>query len=314
MMKKLLKTFLFAFLVLLILLSVGGYYMVDYALTPLNRGKDIEGSYEYMYKEYPHLRPYMDSLQQTKALRDTFITTIDGIRLHGFYVKASVPTRQTAVIVHGYTDNAIRMMMIGYMYNQDLGFNILLPDLRYSGLSEGNHLQMGWFDRKDVAQWINLLPTLFGDSIEVVVHGISMGAATTMMLAGDPQPEYIKCFVEDCGYTSVWDEFKNGLKEQFNLPAFPLLHISNLICKLRHGWSFTEASALKQVTKCKRPMLFIHGENDTFVPTNMVYPLYEAKPQPKELWLVPSEGHARSYHNFPKEYTEKVREFITKNL
>ena len=314
MMKKLLKTFLFAFLVLLILLSVGGYYMVDYALTPPNRGKDIEGSYEYMYKEYPHLRPYMDSLQQTKALRDTFITTIDGIRLHGFYVKASVPTRQTAVIVHGYTDNAIRMMMIGYMYNQDLGFNILLPDLRYSGLSEGNHLQMGWFDRKDVAQWINLLPTLFGDSIEVVVHGISMGAATTMMLAGDPQPEYIKCFVEDCGYTSVWDEFKNELKEQFNLPAFPLLHISNLICKLRHGWSFTEASALKQVTKCKRPMLFIHGENDTFVPTNMVYPLYEAKPQPKELWLVPSEGHARSYHNFPKEYTEKVREFITKNL
>lgn len=314
MMKKLLKTFLFAFLVLLILLSAGGYYMVDYALTPPNRGKDIEGSYEYMYKEYPHLRPYMDSLQQTKALRDTFITTIDGIRLHGFYVKASVPTRQTAVIVHGYTDNAIRMMMIGYMYNQDLGFNILLPDLRYSGLSEGNHLQMGWFDRKDVAQWINLLPTLFGDSIEVVVHGISMGAATTMMLAGDPQPEYIKCFVEDCGYTSVWDEFKNELKEQFNLPAFPLLHISNLICKLRHGWSFTEASALKQVTKCKRPMLFIHGENDTFVPTNMVYPLYEAKPQPKELWLVPSEGHARSYHNFPKEYTEKVREFITKNL
>lgn len=314
MMKKLLKTFLFAFLVLLILLSVGGYYMVDYALTPPNRGKDIEGSYEYMYKEYPHLHPYMDSLQQTKALRDTFITTIDGIRLHGFYVKASVPTRQTAVIVHGYTDNAIRMMMIGYMYNQDLGFNILLPDLRYSGLSEGNHLQMGWFDRKDVAQWINLLPTLFGDSIEVVVHGISMGAATTMMLAGDPQPEYIKCFVEDCGYTSVWDEFKNELKEQFNLPAFPLLHISNLICKLRHGWSFTEASALKQVTKCKRPMLFIHGENDTFVPTNMVYPLYEAKPQPKELWLVPSEGHARSYHNFPKEYTEKVREFITKNL
>lgn len=314
MMKKSLKMFLFAFLVLLILLSVGGYYMVDYALTPPNRGKDIEGSYEYMYKEYPHLRPYMDSLQQTKALRDTFITTIDGIRLHGFYVKASVPTRQTAVIVHGYTDNAIRMMMIGYMYNQDLGFNILLPDLRYSGLSEGNHLQMGWFDRKDVAQWINLLPTLFGDSIEVVVHGISMGAATTMMLAGDSQPEYIKCFVEDCGYTSVWDEFKNELKEQFNLPAFPLLHISNLICKLRHGWSFTEASALKQVTKCKRPMLFIHGKNDTFVPTNMVYPLYEAKPQPKELWLVPSEGHARSYHNFPKEYTEKVREFITKNL
>ena len=313
-MKKLLKTFLIVFLVLLILLSAGGYYMVDYALSPPNRGKDIEGSYEYMYKEYPHLLPYMDSLQQAKALRDTFITTTDGIRLHGFYVKAPIPTRQTAVIVHGYTDNAIRMMMIGYMYNRDLGFNIFLPDLRYSGQSEGNHLQMGWFDRKDVAQWINLVPTLFGDSVCVVVHGISMGAATTMMLSGDPQPEYIKCFVEDCGYTSVWDEFKNELKNQFNLPAFPLLHASNLICKLRHGWSFTEASALKQVAKCKFPMLFIHGENDTFVPTNMLYPLYEAKPQPKELWLVPSEGHARSYHDFPMEYTEKIKDFVTRSF
>jgi hypothetical protein len=45
----------------------------------------------------------------------------------------------------------------------------------------------------------------------------------------------------------------------------------------------------------------------------MVYPLYEAKPQPKELWLVPSEGHARSFHNFPKEYTERVNEFIKKS-
>ena len=257
MMKKSLKTFLFAFLVLLILLSVGGYYMVDYALTPPNRGKDIEGSYEYMYKEYPHLRPYMDSLQQTKALRDTFITTIDGIRLHGFYVKASVPTRQTAVIVHGYTDNAIRMMMIGYMYNQDLGFNILLPDLRYSGLSEGNHLQMGWFDRKDVAQWINLLPTLFGDSIEVVVHGISMGAATTMMLAGDPQPEYIKCFVEDCGYTSVWDEFKNELKEQFKQLLFIdsitiRIWVAHHILEVMNYDDETRAAALKEIALAKR--------------------------------------------------------------
>jgi fermentation-respiration switch protein FrsA (DUF1100 family) len=235
------------------------------------------------------------------------------VRLHGYYAKAPNSTRKTAVIVHGYTDNAIRMMMIGYMYNKSLGFNILLPDLRYSGLSEGSHLQMGWNDRKDVAQWISTAPTLFGDSLEIVVHGISMGGATTMMLAGDPQPESVKCFIEDCGYTSAWDEFKGELKQQFNLPAFPLLHVSNLMCKLRYGWSFKEANALKQVAKCHYPMLFIHGENDTYVPTAMVYPLYEAKPQPKELWLVPSEGHARSFHNFPKEYTERVNEFIKKS-
>jgi len=309
-MKKLLRIIFLICILLLTLLGTGGYYMVEYALSPPNRGKDIEGSYSYMCKDYPYLCPYLDSLRQTGALRDTFITAPDGVRLHGYYVKAPTPTRHTAVIVHGYTDNAIRMMMIGYMYNRDLGFNILLPDLRYSGMSEGNHLQMGWNDRKDVAQWISLVPTLFGDSASVVVHGISMGAATTMMLSGEPQPEHVRCFVEDCGYTSAWDEFAGELKKQFNLPAFPLLHASSMICKLRHGWSFTEASSLKQVAKCHLPMLFIHGVNDTFVPTAMVFPLYEAKPQPKELWLVPSEGHARSYHDFPKEYTEKVRKFV----
>ena len=85
------------------------------------------------------------------------------------------------------------------------------------------------------------------------------------------------------------------------------------MCKLRYGWSFKEANALKQVAKCHLPMLFIHGQNDTFVPTNMVYSLYEAKPQPKDLWLVPSEGHARSFHNFPNEYTERVKDFIKKS-
>ena len=312
-MKKLIRITVLICILLLSLLGIGGYYMVEYALSPQNRGKDIEGSYAYMFKEYPYLRPYMDSLHQVGALRDTFIYAPDGVRLHAYYVKAPVPTPQTAIIVHGYTDNAIRMMMIGYMYNKSLGFNILLPDLRYSGLSEGTHLQMGWNDRKDVAQWINTAPTLFGDSLEIVVHGISMGAATTMMLAGDAQPESVKCFIEDCGYTSVWDEFKKELKQQFNLPAFPLLYVSNLICKLRYGWSFKEADALKQVAKCHLPILFIHGENDTYVPTSMVYPLYEAKPQPKELWLVPSEGHARSFHNFPKEYTERVKAFIEKS-
>lgn len=313
-MKKLLRITVLICILLLSILGIGGYYMVEYALSPKNRGKDIEGSYTYMYKEYPYLKPYMDSLHHVGALRDTFIYAPDGVRLHGYYAKAPNSTRKTAVIVHGYTDNAIRMMMIGYMYNKSLGFNILLPDLRYSGLSEGDHLQMGWNDRKDVAQWISIAPTLFGDSTEIVVHGISMGAATTMMLSGELQPESVKCFVEDCGYTSAWDEFKGELKNQFNLPAFPLLHAANLMCKIRYGWSFIEADATKQVAKCHLPMLFIHGENDTFVPTSMVYPLYKAKPQPKELWLVPSEGHARSFHNYPKEYTQKVKQFVEKYL
>ena len=127
------------------------------------------------------------------------------------------------------------MLMIGYLYSKEMDFNILLPDLYGHGMSEGNHVQMGWKDRLDVLQWTETADELFGrnhaDSIasrstKMVVHGISMGAATTMMVSGEVehgqyQQPFIKCFVEDCGYTSVWDEFRGELKEQFGPARFP---------------------------------------------------------------------------------------------
>ena len=75
-----------------------------------------------------------------------------------------------------------------------------------------------------------------------------------------------------------------------------------------------EASSLNQVRKCKLPMFFIHGDADTYVPTWMVYPLYEAKSEPKELWLAPGATHAMSYKDHPEEYTERVKNFVGKYI
>ena len=297
-----------------VLLWSASSFMLDFSLSPTNRGKDLQGSWEYMFQNYPELEAWRDSLMQAGALKDTFIYTPDEARLHGYFVAASQPTSKTAVIVHGYTDNAIRMMMIGYLYNKNLGYNILLPDLRYSGLSDGEAFQMGWLDRKDVMRWMEVANEIFGDNTQMVVHGISMGGATTMMVSGEPQPEYVKCFIDDCGYTSVWDQFGKELKEQFDLSEFPLMYTSSWLCGLKNGWTFQEASALKQVAKCHLPMLFIHGEKDDYVPTWMVYKLYEAKPEPKELWVVPGADHARSYLLNREEYTEKVRQFTDKYM
>ena len=200
-------------LVLLAAILLGaGQYMLNYSLRPDNRGRDLAGSWQYMFDTYPYLKSWKDSLQNAGALKDTFIYAPDDVKMHAYYVAAAQPTAKTAVIVHGYTDNAIRMMMIGYMYNKELGFNILLPDLRDTGLSGGDAIQMGWLDRKDVIQWMNTANEIYGDSTRMVVHGISMGAATTMMVSGEPQPGYVKCFVEDCGYTNVWDQFSKELK------------------------------------------------------------------------------------------------------
>ncbi len=303
-----------------VLLFIGGltgasFYMLDYSLKPSGKADtDRESALRFMYGEYPFLQPWVDSLQQAQALRDTFIVNPEGIRLHACYASAPQPTKKTAVIVHGYTDNAIRMLMIGYMFHHDLGFNILLPDLQYHGESGGKAIQMGWKDRLDVMQWMDVANEVFGDSTQMVLHGISMGAASVMMVSGEELPYYAKAVIEDCGYTSVWDEFSKELKEGFNLPPFPLLYTTSWLCGLKYGWNFREASSQTQVAKCTLPMMFIHGDIDTYVPTQMVYPLYEAKPDPKERWIVPGAKHAASYRENKEEYTQRVQAFVEKYL
>jgi len=288
--------------------------MLNYSLTPKNRGKDIEGSYRFMYDRYDFLESWVDSLNLAGALRDTSIINPEGIPLHALYIAASKPTHRTAVIVHGHTDNAVRMLMIGYLYNHDLGYNVLLPDLQYHGLSGGKAIQMGWKDRLDVLQWMDVANATFGGNTHMAVHGISMGAATVMMLSGESLPPYVQCLVEDCGYTSVWDEFSNELRRNFFLPPFPLMYTTSLLCQKKYGWNFKEASALGQVRRCTLPMFFIHGDADTFVPTWMVFPLYEAKPEPKELWLAPDSKHALSYKDHKNEYTERVHHFVSRYI
>lgn len=290
----------------------GSLYLLAYSLAPrkVMRARNAAAR-EVMTAEYPFLGPWLDSLETAGALRDTTIAGTDGKRLHALYAFAPEPTDRTAVIVHGYTDNAVRMLMIGYLYNRDLGYNILLPDLYFHGQSEGGAIRMGWKDRLDVLRWMEIANGIFGGHTQMVVHGISMGAATTMMVSGEPQQPYVKCFIEDCGYTSVRDQFAKELREQFHLPAFPLIPVASWLCDLRYGWNFREASALEQVRKSTLPMLFIHGDADDFVPTDMVYPLYEAKTQgDKELWVVPGAAHALSYRDNREEYTRRVREFV----
>ena len=278
-----------------------------------------------MKNECPWMIGWMDSVYQHHCVKDTFVTMPSGYKAHAIYLYAPKTTEKTAVVVHGYQVRSEGMLHIAYLYNHDMGYNVLLPDLYGHGESEGDHIQMGWKDRWDVIGWSEIANEIFkvkgegqrvkGDdrrakNTRQVIHGISMGAATTMAVSGEKTPDYVKCVVEDCGYTSVWDEFSHELKSSFFLPPFPLMYTTSWLCEKKYGWNFKEASSLKQVAKCKLPMLFIHGDKDTYVPTWMVYPLYEAKPEPKELWIVSGAAHAVSYQENKQEYTDKVRDFV----
>ncbi|MDD6253637.1 MAG: alpha/beta hydrolase [Bacteroidales bacterium] len=304
--------------ILLVIAAViisASFYMLRFSLAPDPNRRDTDSTYNILYSRFPDMKPWMDSIRAEGHLRDTFVITSSGERRHAYYLAADNACGKTALLIHGYKDSAIKFFYFGRMYNRDLQYNILMPDLHGHGLSDGEDIQMGWKDADDVLDWIRFAEELFrSEEYEsaLIVHGVSMGAATTMNVSGKELPGYVNAFVEDCGYTSVWDEFTTQLKDMFGLPPFPLLYSTSLLCQIKYGWNFKEASPLESVSRCSKPMLFIHGDADGFVPFRMMEPLYEAKPEPKEFWVAPGSAHANAYRDHPEEYTRIVREFLDK--
>ncbi|MBR5850704.1 MAG: alpha/beta hydrolase [Alistipes sp.] len=303
-----------ALVVVVALCLAAGCYLTELALRP--RVERAEVPYlERFAADYPTRAAWFEALQQEGRLSEHTITAADGTLLHAYLIAADEQTDRTAVVVHGYTDHPFGMLQYAWIYHQQLRCNVLLPALRYHGKSGGKAIQMGWGDRFDLQAWIAHLPTLCGGEQRVVVHGLSMGGAATMMLAGEAELDpSVRCLVDDCGYMGVWEQFRKELREDYHLPTFPILYFADWICRLRFGWSFHEASALEAVARSARPMLFIHGGNDHYVPTAMVYPLHAAKQGEKALWIAPDSGHADSMIDHPTEYTEQVVEFVQRYL
>jgi len=317
MAKKAVKVTLWVVVAIVAILTAisfyAGSYMVGYGLTP-----DIQRNLDTLWvteMHYPGLHDWADSMFTNGLMKETTAIDDEGYEVHAYYAEAEENVGKTAVIIHGYTSNPFSMMMLARMYRDSLGYNVLLPHLNYHLNSEGNAVQMGWKDRLDIEQiWIPTAHEIFQDSL-MIVTGISMGGATTMMVSGDELPDYVKGFVEDCGYSSVWDEFSGELKNQFGLPTFPILNCASLVCRMKYGWDFKTASSVNQLAKCEKPMLFIHGDNDTFVPTAHIYKNYDAKVNGyKEMWLVPDTKHGESFRNFPDEYTARVRAFLKEHI
>lgn len=240
-------------------------------------------------------------------------TTPGGLKLDAWYVANPKPTNKTIVIAHGFAGDKTKMAMYGQMF-LNLGYNVLIPDDRAAGKSEGNIIGFGWNDRKDYVRWIQQVVAK-NLHAEIAMFGISMGGATTMMTAGEKLPSNVKAFIEDCGYDTVKNEIDFQAQSMYHLPTiprFPLVDIVSGISKLRAGYFYGEASSVAQLHKNKLPMMFIHGSADTFVPTDMVYKNYAATQGPKELWVVPGAEHAMSFEKNPKLYTTKVKAFLDK--
>lgn len=305
-------------LIILLLIAVfaGAQYLVKYAISPSSSSgtREVDTTVESVDTSVMANKEEAEGLAWSKNTdyEEMSVTSADNYKLIGhLYNSPNNEDEKYVILVHGYKSDMTAMYSYAKHY-YDEGYSVLLIDLRAHGESEGKYIGMGWLDKDDLNQWINALAYKYPDA-QIVLHGVSMGAATVLMTSGDDMSSNVKAIIEDCGYTSAYDIFSLELEKRFeNIPAFPTMDIASVVCKLDAGYTFKEASALEQVKKSTTPTLFIHGTGDDFVPVDMANELYDAAGCEKELYIVEGAGHAHSKDIDPDKYFDTVFTFIDK--
>lgn len=308
-----------AILLILILIDVlGGNYLVNFAITRKNAsGTKVAPTsitetddQKIINENYEEITKKVDEWLETADVSTANITSDDGLNLVADYYNTNPDSHKYAIVVHGYSGNRVHMKAYG-LYYAEQDYNILMPDLRSHGDSEGTYIGMGWLDKDDMLKWIDYIVSMDPEA-QIVLHGVSMGGATVLMTSGENLPDNVKAIVDDCGYTSVWDIFADEMEYLFNLPEFPFLYSASFFANIRAGYDFKEASSIEQVRKTTLPIFFAHGSVDNFVHTDMVYELYDACPTDKELYVVEGAGHGQAMYYDPDTYFDKVFNFIGK--
>jgi len=237
----------------------------------------------------------------------------DGLTLKAYFAENPQAGGRLAIIVHGYGWPSPTMYKYAELFFQN-GYSVFMADNRANGLSEGKYVGMGYLDAQDLEAWLKLLAERLGEGAQFALFGISMGGAAVMMAAAKQLPAQVKCVIEDCGYSTAYHEFAHQMKTSFHLPAFPILQIADRLSKLRAGYRFSDADALSAVKQSKLPILFIHGDSDRFVPTQMGYDLYEAALCEKELVIFEGARHGESFATDPEKYKQVVLAFLSKYI
>jgi uncharacterized protein len=296
-----------------------GNYFYNVAINRSNDAVDLHGDGESVTaasllseeEEQAKLDEIMDWTEKQK-FKFLEIQSEDGLKLKARFLKNVQPNGKAVILAHGYKGNSEQMPGITKFY-YDQGYDILKPDARGHGLSEGEYVGYGWHDRKDYVQWAHYIAEEEGAE-SIFLHGFSMGAATVLMASGENLPKQVKGIIADSGYTTVFEELTHQLKYLYHLPAFPVMQVTSVITDIRAGYTFREASAIDSVIKTELPLFIIHGDQDKLVPTEMGQRIFDAAKSDKDLWIVPGAGHTEAYTIAEKEYQERLKAFWKKSL
>ena len=253
-----------------------------------------------------------DMVNWTKQIRSMphekiEIKSYDGLTLRGTYYEYA-PDATVELLFHGYRGNAERDLCGGIERCFALGRSVIIIDQRAGGKSDGHIITFGIREHRDCLTWIDYAIERFGKDRKLVIGGVSMGAATVVMAAGEKLPDNVVCAMADCGYSSTEDILKKVIR-QIKLPVwlmYPLIRLGGIVYG---GFDVKKGSPMEAAKHATVPIVFLHGDADDFVPHDMSVKVHEVCVSPKKMVTIKGAGHGLAFPVDRKGYVDALREF-----
>ncbi len=301
--------------VFVILMSLG-YGVFLKLLTRPKRKKEVIETQD-MYIQRKEQQEKNKSALFNRVYEEAEIKSAEGLTLRARYFPSGTETKRFMLFSHGYNCNGPdEYSHIVPFYLDELKYNVLLPDHRSHGRSDGRYIGFSVLDSRDILLWVDYLVNRFGDDIEIIMQGTSMGGATVLLAnESDVLQPQVKLIVDDCGFSNAKEELNCGMQDMYGFKCMPIIDMVNIYCRLFAHYDLGDSDAIGNINKSKNPILFIHGAADTFVPTRMSQEMHDAcTVVPKDILIIDGAVHAFCYYTDPDACNAKVREFIIKNL
>ena len=304
---------LYIFLALIAVILIASYFTYVFTFRARkDRARDpfILPDREEYTKDQKITRDLIMEMNEVSFER-VYTKSFDGLTLTARYihVKDGAPLQ---IQCHGYRGNPVRDFCGGNKLARENGHNSLVIEQRAHLDSEGNVISFGVNERKDVLSWIEYAVKRFGDDVQIVLSGVSMGAATVLM-ASEYNHKNVKCVVADCPYSAPHDIIKSVAKSM-GFPAFIAMPLVHLGAFLFGHFCLGAASCIEAVKKTRHPILLIHGEADSFVPCAMSREIKNACKSDVHLETFPDAGHALSFIKDFGRYQRVCQEFFSAHL
>jgi hypothetical protein len=305
--KKLLKGFLIAFILLNVIVICHAYkfsHFYDAGEINIKKKEDKNGWDITKEMLFGINAVKQQNITPDSAVKTFYLTTKNGLKLEAWEFDADSAIG-TVALFHGHGSKKSSLLPEAYFFRK-LGYNTVLLDFRAHGGSQGNNCTIGYKEAEDVKLVYDYI-AVKGEK-NIILYGASLGAATITKSIRDYRltPSRI---ILDMPFGELSAAVTGRLK-MMGLPAQPLGGMLTFWGGLENGfWAFNHKPYV-YARNIECPVLLQRGMLDSRVTQAETDLIYQNIHTPKTMVLYDSSAHESLYKKEPEKWSAAVTEFL----